>query len=249
VTKTLAVAFAAALLAPVFVLLGSEVLEGDTSHFDAALLEGAQALRQAHPAIVTVMRDFSGLGSTSVLTLVTVLTVGYLLLVAQRRTAALVAVSMVCGAVLVACFKAAYGRWRPDAAYAAYVVDGPSFPSGHAGMSAIAFLTIGALVAATRTRAAERAFFVSAGLLLSLLVGISRVILGLHWGTDVIGGWVFGTGWALTWLLIDRAWVNRSGIQAGPPDTAGPSCGDAPGAVPACRANPTSGEKAPMRPP
>jgi undecaprenyl-diphosphatase len=221
VTKALVVALAAAVLALMFVLLGGEVIEGDTHRFDATVLEGAQALRRAYPAVVPVMRDFSGLGSTAVLTLMTVLTVGYLLLVAQRRTAALVTVSMVCGAALVACFKAAYGRGRPDAAYAAFTVDGPSFPSGHAGMSAIAFLTIGALVAATCTRRTERAFFVSAGLLLSLLVGISRVALGLHWGTDVIGGWALGTGWALTWLLIDRTWANRRGLPASPPDTAG----------------------------
>ncbi len=207
-TKTLALAFAAAVSVLAFVLLGGEVLEGDTRHFDMALLRGAQALRNAYPGMVAVMRDFSGLGSTSVLTLLTVLTVGYLLLMAQPRTAVLVTASMVCGAILVGCFKTAYGRWRPDVAYAAFAVDGPSFPSGHAGMSAIAFLTIGALVAESRTRAAERAFFVAAGMLVSLLVGISRVVLGLHWGTDVIGGWAFGTGWALTWLLIDRVRVN-----------------------------------------
>jgi undecaprenyl-diphosphatase len=249
VTKTLAVAFAAALLALVFVLLGGEVLEGDTGHFDAALLDRAQALRHAYPGMVPVMRDFSGLGSTAVLTLVTVLTVAYLLLVVQPRTAALVTVSMVCGAVLVTCFKTAYGRWRPGAAYAAYAVDGPSFPSGHAGMSAIAFLTIGALVAATRTRVAERAFFVSAGLLLSLLVGISRVVLGVHWGTDVIGGWAFGTGWALTWLLIDRVWMNRRGIRSGSPETGSPSSGSARGAAAPLHARLAPSEEATLRPP
>ncbi len=248
-TKTLAVAFAAALLALLFALLGGEVLEGDTRHFDAALLQGAKALRDAHPAMVSVMRDFSGLGSTAVLTLFTVLTVGYLLLVAQRRTAALVTVSMVCGALLVTFFKTTYGRWRPDPIYAAFTVPGPSFPSGHAGMSAIAFLTLGALLAATRRRTAERAFILAASLLLSLLVGISRVVLGLHWGTDVIGGWAFGTGWALTWLLVDRFWTKRSALRSLTPGSAGPSSGKALRAVTPLEARRASSPQASRRPP
>ncbi len=247
--KTLAVAFAATLMALAFALLGGEVLEGDTRHFDAAMLQGAQALRDAHPGMVTVMRDFSGLGSTAVLTLFTLLTVGYLLLVAQQRTAALVTVSMVCGAILVAFFKTAYGRWRPDPIYAAFAVNGSSFPSGHAGMSAIAFLTIGALVAATRRRNAERAFILSASLLLSLLVGISRVVLGLHWGTDVIGGWAFGTGWALAWLLVDRVWRNCRGIPSRSPETGRPWRGDAGRAAASRHACPVPDKQSSLRPP
>ena len=102
------------------------------------------------------MRDLSGLGSTTVLTLFTVTTVGYLALVSARTMALLVAASVISGSVVVSVFKAAFGRLRPDAAYAELVASGLSFPSGHATMAAIVFLTLGALIAGTRSRLKER---------------------------------------------------------------------------------------------
>ncbi len=215
--KALVAALAASLLALAFLVIGGEAAEGDTRRFDAQLLRNAQALRAAHPGMVDVMRDLSGLGSTIVLALVTVFIVGYLLLVSQRRTAILVTISVVTGSVLVGIAKMAFGRLRPDAASADFVVPGLSFPSGHASMSAIVFLTLGALVAATRERTAERVFILSSALLVTLLVGISRALLGVHWATDVIGGWAFGTGWALLWLLIDRYLPQRRRPDLQPP--------------------------------
>jgi undecaprenyl-diphosphatase len=219
--KALAVALAAALLALAFALIGDEVAEGDTRRFDMQLLRHAQALREAHPGLAGVMRDFSGLGSTAVLALVTVLTVAYLLLVAQRRSAALVTVSVICGSALVVVFKSAFARWRPDASMADFSVSGLSFPSGHASMSAIVFLTIGTLIAASRRRKAERAFILSAALLMTLLVGVSRAVLGVHWATDVIGGWAFGTAWALAWLLLVRLGASGRGVEPAQPGPRG----------------------------
>jgi undecaprenyl-diphosphatase len=69
-------------------------------------------------------------------------------------------------------------------------------------MAAIVFMTLGTLIASTRTRPRERGYILGAAALLTLLVGISRVMLGVHWATDVLGGWVFGAGWAMAWLLI-----------------------------------------------
>ena len=71
-------------------------------------------------------------------------------------------------------------------------------------MSAIVFLTLGALIASTRSRVPERLYILAAAALLAFLVGISRVMLGVHWATDVLGGWAFGTAWAVTWLLLAR---------------------------------------------
>lgn len=208
--KPLLILFTAAVLAFAFAKLGSEVGEGDTRIFDMQLLQRAQSLRAGHPWLAAVMRDLSGLGSPLVLTLFTVATVGYLALVSARITAVLVAASVISGGVLVSVFKAGFGRLRPDVAYAELVVSGLSFPSGHASMSAIVFLTLGALIASTRNRLAERVYILMTATLMTLLVGLSRVALGVHYATDVLGGWAFGTAWVIVWVLLARHIARRA---------------------------------------
>lgn len=181
---------------------GAEVMEGDTHSFDQYLLLSAQSLRFDYPGLAAIMRDFSALGSTAVMTLFTVITVGYLALVSARATALLVASSVITGAVFVQFLKAGFGRLRPDVGFAELTATGPSFPSGHTSMSAIVFLTLGALIATTRSRVTERLYILATAALLALLVGISRVLLGVHWATDVLGGWAFGAAWAMAWLLL-----------------------------------------------
>ena len=202
--NALLVGLLAVLLLLAFVVGGAEVMEGDTHSFDVYLLQGAQSLRADHPWLAAVMRDFSALGSTAVMTLFTLITVGYLTLVSARVTALLVATSVSTGAVFVQLLKAAFGRLRPDAGFADLVATGLSFPSGHTSMSAIVFLTLGALIASTRSRVPERLYVLAAAALLALLVGVSRVLLGVHWATDVLGGWAFGAAWAMAWLLLAR---------------------------------------------
>ena len=199
---SLLVGLAAALLAWSFVHLGSEMAEGDTRAFDMFILRAVQAVRDSHPWLAAVMRDLSGLGSTAVLTLCTTITVGYLALVSVRRMAGLVAIAVITGAVGISLLKGTFARVRPGAAFAEVVVAGMSFPSGHAAMSAIVFLTLGALLASTRSRAVERTYILAVAAFMTLLVGLSRVALGVHWATDVLAGWAFGFGWALFWLLL-----------------------------------------------
>jgi undecaprenyl-diphosphatase len=208
--KPLMVLFVAAVLALFFILLGSEVHEGDTSFFDMQVLELAQVLRADHSWLAEAMRDLSGLGSTVVLTLFTVATVGYLALISQRTTALLVAISVISGTVLVSVFKATFGRLRPDATYTELAAYGLSFPSGHTSMSAIVFLTLGALLASAHDRIAERLYILLSAALMTLLVGLSRAALGLHYATDVLGGWAFGSAWAMAWMLLAHFMMKRS---------------------------------------
>lgn len=214
--KPLSVGLAALLLALVFLRLGSKAVDGDTHAFDMQLLQGAQALRAEHPWLAETMRDLSGLGSTVALTLFTLATVGYLVLVKARSTALLVALSVASGSIFVGLLKSAFGRLRPDAAFSELVVSGLSFPSGHTSMSAIVFLTLGTLIASTRARLGERAYILASAALLTLLVGVSRVALGVHWATDVLGGWAFGVAWAMAWLLLARQAARRRGRQPRP---------------------------------
>ncbi len=187
-----------------FIQISTEMVEGDTRAFDMAILRAAQSLRSGHPWMAEVMRDLSGLGSTTVLTLFVVVAVGYLAVVRARLTALLVLAAVITGSVGVSLLKTQFGRPRPDAGFAELVASGMSFPSGHATLSAIVFLTVAALLADTRTRAIEGTYILAMATLMALLVGLSRIALGVHWATDVAAGWAFGAAWALAWLLVAR---------------------------------------------
>jgi undecaprenyl-diphosphatase len=199
----------AALLALAFAKLGSEVMEGETRSFDSEALQMAGLLRSSCSWLTSVMRDLSGMGSTVVLSLVTTATVGYLALVNARTTAVVVASAVVSGTLLVSVFKAAFGRLRPDIAFAALQESSLSFPSGHASMSAIVYLTLGALIASTRRRWSQRLYILLIATLMTALVGVSRVALGVHWATDVLGGWAFGAAWAMVWLVLAQYMARR----------------------------------------
>jgi undecaprenyl-diphosphatase len=204
------------LLAWIFVVISGEMVAGATQGLDQAVLGAAQSARASRPWIASLMRDLSGLGSTVVLTLCTAATVGYLALLKARRAALLVAAAAGTGSIAVVLLKAVFGRLRPDAAWAELVAQGPSFPSGHAGNAAIVFLTLGAVLAASRTRQAERSYILAVAALLTLLVGVSRIVLGVHWASDVLAGWAFGAAWALLWLLpAQRGSRSASGAAEG----------------------------------
>jgi undecaprenyl-diphosphatase len=143
-----------------------------------------------------------------VLTLFTVIAVGYLAVVRARLTALLVAAAVITGSAGVSLLKAQFGRPRPGPGFAELIAPGMSFPSGHATISAIVFLTIAALIASTRTRAGEQTYILAMATLMALLVGLSRIALGVHWATDVVAGWAFGAAWAMAWLLLAR-WLTR----------------------------------------
>lgn len=203
-------ALASLALGTAFLGLSSEISEGETRAVDLAVLHAMQGLRAGAPRAVEVMRDLSGLGSSVVLSLFTLATVLYLALFSSRVRALLVAVAVGSGALSVVALKALFGRMRPHAELAAYPVSGLSFPSGHSSMSAVVFLTIGVLVAGTRRRRSEQLFIVAIAALLAMLVGVSRVVLGVHYATDVLGGWAFGAAWAIAWSLALHCAVPRS---------------------------------------
>ena len=202
--RPLLAALAAALFVWAFIQISIEMVEGDVRGFDSSVMSAAQSMRVAHPWLADVMRDLSGLGSTSVLTLFTVAASGYLAVTGARHKALLVVSAVILGTAAVSLLKTQFGRVRPPADFAQTVAAGMSFPSGHASMSAIVFLTVAALLAGTRTRALEQTYILAMATLMTLLVGLSRIVLGVHWATDVAAGWAFGAAWALAWLLFAR---------------------------------------------
>ena len=189
-----------------FFKLASEVVEGDTMAFDRAILVAFRSA--ADPAVpigprwlAEAMTDVTAFGSLPGLLLVTAAATGYLLLSRRARTALFVLAATGGGLALGALLKLAYARPRPDLVPHLVDVASASFPSGHATDSAIVYLTLGALVARSVPQRGLRVYILSVAILLTLLIGVSRVYLGVHWPSDVVAGWTIGAAWALACSL------------------------------------------------
>jgi len=202
--------------------LAAEIIEGDPVAFDRELLfllrqPGDLATPIGPPWLHQVMIDVTALGSFAVLTIITALAAGYLVAGKKPWLAAFTVGAVAGGATISTLLKTIYARTRPDIVEHLVGIDSASFPSGHAMNSAVAFLTLAVLLARGEKLAAVRRFLVSSAIVLTLLVGFSRVYLGVHWPTDVAAGWIVGGLWAATCSLAAKALQSRHTIEdAGP---------------------------------
>lgn len=184
-----------------FLQLAQAVGEGGTRAFDMAILDMFRVPGNPGEMIGPfwfreAVRDVTALGSFSVLTAITVLVVVILVLVGQRGPALLMLVSVVGGTFLREWLKTLFSRPRPE--YSVIVQEmSASFPSGHAMLSATVFLTIGALLSRFTTLRRLRIFFLVTAIILTVAVGITRVMLGVHFPSDVLAGWALGAAWAM----------------------------------------------------
>ena len=215
----LLVGLGACILLFVFISFASEVMEGDTQALDVRIL---RALRAAdNPSkpigpewIELALLDLTALGGPTVLGLVVFAVMGFLVLQARYRTALVILITAVSGEVLSSVMKRAFMRPRPTIVPHLRDVVSTSFPSGHAMESAILYLTLGAMLMRLAESRLTKVYCLAMALLLTFLVGVSRVYLGVHYPTDVIGGWILGFVWAsVCWLLAQRFEAN-TGVDA-----------------------------------
>jgi undecaprenyl-diphosphatase len=205
---------AIAVLVFLFGLIAQEVLEGEPLAVDRLVM---LAFRDpAHPAVpigppwlVEAARDVTSLGSTVVLALILLAVVGYTFLARSPATAWLMLGAVGGGVVLNNLLKLAFARPRPDLVTPAAKVFTTSFPSGHATLSAITYLTLGALLARTQASRRLRIYFMTVAVTTTVLVGLTRIYLGVHYPTDVVAGWCIGGAWATAcWVLM--RWLQRA---------------------------------------
>jgi undecaprenyl-diphosphatase len=198
--------------------LAGEVLEGDTLEFDKRMLS---ALRKADdpsqpigpPWLELAAFDLTALGGPTILGLTVAAVVGYLLLYGLYRNAAFVFLASVGGWVLNDVLKELFARPRPQVVPHLREVMSLSFPSGHALTSAAVFLTLGALLMRVAERRLVKFYVMSVAIAATLLVGSTRVYLGVHYPSDVLAGWLIGVSWALLCWLLERSLERTAGLK------------------------------------
>ncbi|WP_132253796.1 phosphatase PAP2 family protein [Methylobacterium segetis] len=205
-----------------FFALADAVGEGSTAALDRRIL---LALRNpadlADPVgprwLEETMRDITGLGSVFTIVFVTAAVAAYLALAGKQRLAAFVVAAVGGGEIVSTVLKLFYHRPRPDLVPHGMEVFTASFPSGHAMMSAIAYLTLATLLARVDPHRRVKALVLALGIFITLCVGISRVYLGVHWPSDVLAGWCVGAAWAALCWFVALQLQRRGEVEAPDP--------------------------------
>jgi undecaprenyl-diphosphatase len=198
--------------------LASEVLEGETQRFDrqilAALRDPANPSQPIGPHwLLSAALDITALGSPTVLGLTVLAVGGFLLLQGMWRSALFVTLASFGGWFINGALKQLFQRPRPDIVPHLRDVMTMSFPSGHAMTSAVVYLTLGALTMRIAERRLTKFYCMAVAMVATVLVGASRVYLGVHYPTDVIAGWLIGFSWALICWIVERSLERRGGLK------------------------------------
>jgi undecaprenyl-diphosphatase len=198
-----------------FAELADEVVEGATRNLDRDLLLLLRTRGDPDDPIgpdwvEEIMRDFTAMGGIAVLTLATLAVAGFFLLQRKRASMLYLLVAVGGGLLLSTLAKNLFDRPRPDLVPYGSAVHTASFPSGHSMLAAVIYLTLGVLVARTLLQRRLKVYVLLLSTLVVILVGVSRVYLGVHWPTDVLAGWLAGVAWACLCMLGAR-WLARRG--------------------------------------
>ncbi|MDQ8203397.1 phosphatase PAP2 family protein [Pelagicoccus sp. SDUM812003] len=229
--KNLVLAMLCAMGAWGFIEVADEVAEDDTKQFDEAILLSLREADDTSDPIGPIWfeeaaRDITALGSLAILLLASVGTLVFLMLIGKRRTSLLFLLCALSGVALSQGLKGLYDRARPDLVPHEMHVLTASFPSGHSLLSAVIYLSLGAMLANSQPRLLVKSFLIGTSIALAILVGLSRLYLGVHWPSDVLAGWSAGAAWAILWVIIARLFLPRqetesSGLeQPAPPSPA-----------------------------
>ena len=169
---------------------------------DVAAIHSLGANRAAKAGLTGAAVMLTQLGSMEGLTAVLILAVALLAVARRWRDLVSLVAIVVSGRIAIELLKLAVDRPRPSFTPHPVEVYSLSFPSGHAGNSMLTLLAIVLIAAPARWRGRA----VSLAIMSSLAIGATRPFLGVHWPSDVIGGWAFGIGWVVALVALSRRW-------------------------------------------
>ncbi len=195
-TAGLTAAFVAALF---FVFLARAVMAGSTTGFDAAVRGAVHSW--ASPALTSVMRAITQLGSVNFLVPAGAVVAWRLYVGGRPRAAVLLAITAVGAQAFDQVLKFDFRRPRPEVFFGAAQPSTYSFPSGHSVESCCFYGVLAAILAAGTMSWRKKGAIWAAASAVTVAVGLSRVYLGVHYPTDVVGGWAL----AIVWVGIVRA--------------------------------------------
>lgn len=189
-----------------FLEISDEVIEGEPLSYDEWILTIMRS-SSGNPIgpkwLSESMINITALGSTSVLIVVILAVSGFLILQGNYESAFLIIVTSCVGVGLVVFLKTTFSRARPELISHLVEVTSRSYPSGHTTMSAVVYLSLASMLAHLQDRKRVKIYSISIAILLTFIVGASRVYLGVHYPSDVLAGWALGLSWAaVCWILF-----------------------------------------------
>jgi undecaprenyl-diphosphatase len=207
-----------------FVEVADEVHEGDTRKIDEWAIMALRRPGEAeHPIgpewLHEAARDVTALGGVSVIVTMVAVVAGFLVLRRKFHMLWLLLTAVGGGIIISQSLKGFFSRPRPELVPHLAQVFTSSFPSGHSMMSAVVYGTLGTLLARVAVGWRERVYILAVALIVSALVGFSRVYLGVHYPSDVLAGWTAGIAWALLCWTV-ATWLQRRGAVEKPGEEA-----------------------------
>lgn len=208
-----------------FMEIADEVQEKESHAFDTYVLKAFRHSDNLEQPVgphwlLESIRDITALGGGTLITLITLAAVTFLFMRRKHALMLMVMASVIGGALLSTSLKQVFDRERPSVVPHLMTVSSPSFPSGHSLLSAVTYLTLGALLARSTNNRREKTFLLTIAVLLTLLIGISRIFLGVHYPTDVVAGWCAGLAWATLCVMTTR-WLQKRGAVEPADDNSG----------------------------
>jgi len=175
------------------------------------------------PAATVFFRVVTEVGSTVSMAVLAAAAIGYLVYRRRHGDALLVLIVSVGAGLLVLLGKSLVGRPRPPAAYRLVVETNQSFPSGHA-LASMAILGVLALLVGRALGPGPARIWLRGGVaVFVVLIGLSRIYLGVHWATDVLGGWLTGAAWLLLCLTVRFVYRDQARRRISADATASPA--------------------------